>query len=384
MTVHIEWLLPRFAVLKMSKTKKKNHIQVGILIFVIVVLVFFFMIHHSKPNDPDPMPEENPPVEEIAPSEETVPEEEEDPVYNIELVDEGITIYSNNGGYGYNYGPSIIRYEDGTYDAWFASPGNSSTQWDWIRYRHSDDGISWSDAEIVLKPTPGTKDRCSVCDPGVIYFNGYYYLAYTSTEDDFREGYNNSAFAARSANPNGPYEKWNGSGWGGDPEPIILFEGDPEQWGIGEVSFVIYNDDLYIYYTNLGDYGCYTGLYKASLTDDWPLTMVFKGIVNKRELHDSLDVVYDEKLDTFFAFAIKYQMSNVSEVTLYESKDGKNFVEMDSKKKGTERYAHSIGVSKSKEGHINSDDELIIGYAYGEEWGKWSTRIQTIKIVEEK
>ena len=30
--------------------------------------------------------------------------------------------------------------------------------------------------KIVLKPTPGSKDQCSVCDPGVIYFNDYYYL----------------------------------------------------------------------------------------------------------------------------------------------------------------------------------------------------------------
>ena len=134
----------------------------------------------------------------------------------IDTADEGKVIFRSSEGY-YRYGPSIIEYEDGSYDAWFSAPGNSSTQWDWITYRHSDDGENWSKEKTVLKPTAGSADQCSVCDPGVVFFDGYYYLAYTSTDDYRHKGTNNSAFVARSKKPQGPYEKWNGKGWGGKP-----------------------------------------------------------------------------------------------------------------------------------------------------------------------
>ena len=156
--------------------------------------------------------------------------------YEIAINDEGEVIYNPGSSNGYNYGPSIIINDDGSIDAWFSSPGNNGSQWDWIRYRHSEDGVNWSSSEVVLKPTPGSLDSCSVCDPGVIYFNDYYYLAYTGTNDVNRNGYNNSAFVARSENPDGPFEKWNGEGWGGDPVPMIEHTGDPSEWGIGEIN----------------------------------------------------------------------------------------------------------------------------------------------------
>ena len=93
--------------------------------------------------------------------------------YSLEAVDEGEIIFYSSEDY-YRYGPSIMKNTDGSYDAWFSSPGNSGSQWDWIAYRHSDDGINWSNESIVLRPTPGSKDQCSVCDPGLIYFDGYY------------------------------------------------------------------------------------------------------------------------------------------------------------------------------------------------------------------
>ena len=38
------------------------------------------------------------------------------------------------------------------------------------------------------------------------------------------EGLCNQLYVARSKNPNGPFEKWNGNGWGGDPAPIIYYD----------------------------------------------------------------------------------------------------------------------------------------------------------------
>ena len=75
----------------------------------------------------------------------------------------------------------MIRNDDGSVDLWAVSPGNNSTMWEYIVYRHLDNNGNWSKEKTVLKPTANSDDCYSTCDPGVIYFNGYYYLGYTST-----------------------------------------------------------------------------------------------------------------------------------------------------------------------------------------------------------
>lgn len=280
----------------------------------------------------------------------------------------------------YRYGPSIVEYDDGSMDMWISSPGNSATQWDWIRFRHSDDGINWSDESIVLRPTPGSRDQCSVCDPGIIHFGDYYYLAYTGTDDYEMDGFNNNAFVARSVDPEGPYEKWNGSSWGGDPSPIIQYDGVREGWGVGEVSFVIKNEDLYLFYTYADLTGAYTKLCKADLVEDWPLTLRYKDVVLPRINQDSLEVVYDENYDLFFGFAINNKMSEGSSIAIYGSDNGKEFTEIDEAKNYIEDHAHSIGVAKSLEGHADINEPLLVGYAYGPNWGRWNLVMQHIEV----
>ena len=100
---------------------------------------------------------------------------------------------------------------------------------------------------MVLKPTRNTRDQYSICDPGVAFWNGYYYAGYTSTEHS--GGLENHLYVARSKNPDGPWEKWNGAGWGGtEVEPVVEFT-QKGSWGIGEPSFVIKDNTVYLYYT---------------------------------------------------------------------------------------------------------------------------------------
>ena len=181
-------------------------------------------------------------------------------VADLTLIDEGYDIYQlpGNGNGGWRYGPSYIYYGDGRVDAYFASGGDSG-EWDRITHRSStDDGATWGPEKIVVYPTwgpekivvyptPGSMDGHSCCDPDVVYFDGYYYLGYTSTLND--GGYCNNVFVARSKDPDGPFEKWNGSGWGGSPAPIFYFEQSYGYWGIGEPSMIELNGTLYIYYT---------------------------------------------------------------------------------------------------------------------------------------
>lgn len=296
--------------------------------------------------------------------------------YSVKATEDKRVMFYTNRSSAYRYGPSIMRHEDGSMDMWVSSPGNNKTQWDWIRYRHSADGVRWGGEYVVLYPSPGSADQCSVCDPGVIYFNGYYYLAYTSTHDYGRKGTNNSAFVARSKYPGGPYEKWNGSGWGGSPKPFIDYRDDPSGWGIGEVSFVIKDEQLYIYYTYFDTTGGYTNLAISNLDENWPLYLQDKGNVLGRTTQDSIDVVYVEEEDVFLAFSIENRMSDASRLTMYQSKDGAIFNKVGHTKSNINPFAHNMGISKDESGHIRLDDDHIVGYAYGPSWGRWSMVFQ--------
>lgn len=281
---------------------------------------------------------------------------------------------------GYRYGPSIMVYEDGSMDAWFASSGCGGNQWDWITYKHSEDGINWSEEKVVLQPTPNGYDHYSCCDPGVVYFNGYYYLGYTSTVNENQK--DNCVFVARSENPDGPYEKWNGNGWGGDnPMPIVYFDESADIWGSGEPSFVELNGTLYIYYTWQGSAGHMTYVSTADSTDpNWPATMKFQDVAIPNGSNDSIDVKYVEEYGKFIAIATKNRLSPNSYLAFFESNDGIHFTATSLCKKNVYFYCHNSGIAGSPDGHIKTGDKQLVGYAYGQGWGVWNTRFQEIKI----
>lgn len=301
----------------------------------------------------------------------------------LDVWDGGYDIYYPTRS-GYRYGPSIIKYDDGSVDAFFASPGNGSSEWDYIRYRHMSPGGIWSKEEIVLKPTPDSKDHFSVCDPAVFFYDGYYYLAYTST--DSSNQMNNSIFVARSLKPNGPYEKWSGDGWGGDPEPIIYYDLQDDAWGAGEPSFVIKDDVLYVYYSWLPYSEYTTRVMCAPLSENWPQELEYKGISLLREHgEDSFDVVYVETIDKFLAFANINKMTGLSSIGVYQSDDGVVFDLVDKIEDNVKIFTHNLGISKGVDGHVKLGDNLILGYAYSPNqttmsWGRWATRFHNVTL----
>ena len=321
----------------------------------------------------------------------------------LSIPDSGSEIYSPNTSLGldYRYGPSILLNEDGSLDAWFSSPSFNLTEFDWITHRHSNDnGKTWSNEAIVLCPTPNSLDALSVCDPDVFFHDGYYYIGYTSTIDGTYNGLCNSIFLARAENPRGPYEKWNGSGWGGNPAPIIYYDGVSIGWGIGEPSFVIVDDTLYVYCTRDSYSDDYirtksTEVYTVDIRDEnWPDKLKYAGCATIRSDTadtaeegeyiysdcDSWDVAYVEELDTFWAFSIDLRMHEGSKLVMYESKNGKNFEQVEWTKSFLEPYAHNVGISKDYEGHISVEDDLYISYGFGQGWGKWSSKLQKINV----
>ncbi|MBQ9503716.1 MAG: hypothetical protein IJU93_01760 [Lachnospiraceae bacterium] len=327
----------------------------------------------------------------------------------LSIPDSGYEIYSPNTvlGLDYRYGPSILLNDDGSLDAWFSSPSFNPSEFDWITHRHSNDnGKTWSNEAIVLCPTPNSLDALSACDPDVFFHDGYYYIGYTSTIDETFNGLCNSVFLARSQNPRGPYEKWNGSGWGGNPSPIIYYDGVSIGWGIGEPSFVIVDDTLYVYTTKDSYSDDYirtksTEVYTADIrNENWPGRLSYAGCATVRSDTtgdaeyiysdcDSWDVAYIEENNMFLALCTNRRFTDDSCLLYYESRDGINYDRVAELNTNVVCGCHNAGLMSDKNGHIKKEDNIVIGYAYSgsesDEWGIWSTRIAplTIEAVEE-
>lgn len=314
----------------------------------------------------------------VAPDETKVPD--------MKITGDGYDIYqlTKSREYGYRYGCTYLYNDDGSVDAYFACVGANTGEWDWIAYRHSPDGgTSWEDEKIVLTPTQGSMDRFSNCDPGVVYFDGYYYLGYTSTLNN--KGTCNNVFVARSENPDGPFEKWNGEGWGGyEPAPLLYYPENYVSWGIGEPSFVELNGTLYIYYTLIAPSGEYMMVATADATDEnWPATLQYHGVAVEKST-DSLDVKYVEEWGKFIGIATGDRMGPNSWVAVYESNDGYKFELVDVVREDTYAYLHNAGFSSRPNGRIRITEDaerLCVIYAYGEGWGTWNTRIQPVSLV---
>ena len=350
-----------------------------------------------------------------------IPEEDEAPVqteeeevhdeYNSELADKHVRIRLDGSGadifalWGtgrpdYRYGPSMMLCGNGGIDVWFASPGDGKKEYDWITYRHSDDGgETWGREKVVLSPTPGTADYKSVCDPDVFYYDGYYYMGYTATVNE--DGLCNNVFIARSATPDGPFEKWNGSGWGGAPVPIIYFKGVDIGWGVGEPSFVIVDDTIYVYNTldSFSDrYGWVraTEVRTADITDPmWPSGLKYEGISIYRNDatdrsgytyadSDSWDVAYLEESHKFIALTTNRRFKDDSCLLYYESDDGINFERVSEINTDVISGCHNSGLMSDAYGHIKKDDLKLAGYAYSgsgdSKWGIWATRLAKLRI----
>ena len=322
----------------------------------------------------------------------------------------GRTIYTTTGNYKYRYGPSIIINDGGTIDAWFASPGHNGKADEFTWRRTSDGGQTWTAEQTVM--TGGTKpalDWWSVCDPGAACFDGYYYMAYTSTtntsSDGGLQGLENDCFIARSTSPSGPWERWNGSGWGGNAQPIIEYmdgseynDGPAGAWGIGEPSIVVKDDTIYLYYTYDAGGTPLTQVATAQRSNaNWPGSLTFHGTaVDKAWLaahegisttsnpgllgsYDSCDVKYVEDYDLFYAFHTSWRITAQSRLSVWTSVDGLTFEYLGDVTGEVIKYAHNMGVSGDGLGHVNLSRTQYVSYAYSpadatdRAHGAWST-----------
>ncbi|HEX7663842.1 MAG TPA: discoidin domain-containing protein [Polyangiaceae bacterium] len=284
----------------------------------------------------------------------------------------------------YHYGPSILVESDGTIRMYTCSPGTNGA-WDYIRYHQSNDGgHTWSADSVVLEPTAGSVDAYSTCDPGVVKVGAYYYVGYTSTTNS--AGTQNDVFIARSTSPTGPFDKWNGTGWGGNPTALITYPGASTYYGYGEPSlvlqgkklFVYYSDDQAVQYTNVATVDDAT-------VDDWPKHLVDHGhaIERTRAGQDSADVKFDDALNAFVAVTTMDRFGPNATIAAYQSTDGLTFTPIPYVGARAQTGAHNVGISGDVTGHITKSIPLFVGYAYQPPpngWGNWPTFVDPITI----
>ena len=320
---------------------------------------------------------------------------------SVPVAGDGLTIYTSGGNYQYRYGPSIVMHDSGTIDVWFAAPGHNGKADEFTWRQTSNGGQTWTTEQTVL--TGGTKgqdlDWWSVCDPGAAYFDGYYYMAYTSTtntsSDGGLQGLENDCFIARSTSPSGPWSKWNGSGWGGHPQPIIEYTGTAGKWGLGEPSIVVKDDTVYLYYTWDEGVTAVTKVATAQRSNpNWPGSLTHHGIaVDKAWLaehdgvtgtalagsYDSCDVKYVEDYDLFYAFHTSWRITANSRLSVWTSTDGLTFEYLGDVTGTVIKYAHNMGVSGDGLGHVNLSKTQYVSYAYSpanatdRAHGNWNT-----------
>ena len=294
--------------------------------------------------------------------------------------------------YGDRYsGKTCTAYQNGNNTSgtylMLTQEAGSTTYWDAPTYQRSTDGgRTWSKEVTALMPTQGSRDELSACDPGLFRFGGYYYLGYTSTENT--AGIDNHLYLARSTSPTGPWEKWNGSGWGGrKPQPIVEYTGSHTAWGCGEPSFVVMDSTVYVYYT--WDTGVVTTrLSKASLTDEnWPAQLKYVRTVITKSLYaasDHSDVKYCDDIKQFIAVHTSNRMTETAYINVRISSDGVSFRNIGKLSGTTQAGLHNCGISGDERGHMQLSRPQFIAYAYGiGTWGQWNTTLQPLKFNEE-
>jgi hypothetical protein len=296
-------------------------------------------------------------------------------------------IDSSDNNYNYAYAPSII-YNQGTFHMFYCSSGANGA-WDYIRYVWSNTGRVWSSPRIVLSVSDFQSERAA-CDPSVIYYDAgdgpYYYMFYSGNAINVQT----AMFVARSSNIEGPYFKYTRRGtWevnASDPKIIIAPRHpvpDGASWyGAGQQTVVEKNGTLYSWY--LDDTAGYPQnqvrrIYMTATTDptSWP-TSTQTNILGPAD-HSS-DVKYDPRIGKFVMFAVYPPHAPNATLLRRFSTDGKNW-------SGPETlcdvqcfpdYAHNVGVSGDRSGHLREDRALVVygapfdlNPAYGDSWGRW-------------
>lgn len=287
-------------------------------------------------------------------------------------------------GYRYAYAPSIVR-EGETIHLFYCSlgvvtgkEGNSHGSGDGVRYARSNDGgETWSAPRVVVKATfhDAKVDR-HACDPSVVFFNGAYYLYYSSAFVN-RRGLNQTTIqVARSPAIGGPYLTFTERGTWEDtpinPARIIepLRERSPSampSYGAGQSTLVMKDDLLHMWYTDdstedggQGDSRWAKVQVRYTRSRDG-LNWSPPSVVSADPVAGSIDIKYDPGSDQFvMAWVLNH--SRCARVLASISDDGIRWGPTQTvlPPAATPRYANNLGLLGDRNGWLTEGSFLVL------------------------
>ena len=302
------------------------------------------------------------------------------PLPKAEAVDLNVPfrmIDSAKYGIYYAYAPAIIQ-ENGLYHMFYCSIGDNGA-WDYIRYSSSNDGVNWSDPVIKLtaKPKPGARD-IAACDPSIIYWQGYYYLFYSS----YANFTQTNVQVARSATIDGIYATYTDSGqWvvnptDDDPPAIVIKPrklGTEQEigYGAGQTSMVVLNNKIWMFYsdTSLAPvYGSPNAQVFMMQSDNpvvWDISTAQQLQADQVPINSN-EVKYDDARGRFFMYRIDGSNQNGYGigwgVSAGESTDGIHW-KFSSQLLTLGNFIHNSGMASDKFGHMLPGDRVLFGFA---------------------
>ena len=235
-----------------------------------------------------------------------------------------------NTNYEYGYGPSIIK-EAGTYHVFFCSPGGANsftsptTPQSYIRYTSSTDLKTWSVPIVKIRyggTVSTTKRDLTACDPSVVFYNGFYYMFYSSAYAYGTNLYHSNLQVARSATISGNFLTYTDRGtWEQDPaDPKIIIDAfsksTTRKYGAGQPTAIVKDGKIWLWYTDDTDATNARATYFLQSTDPtkWSTTTssfikenngTKLGFPATNELNFSTEVKYDPDAGHFVMFLIR-------------------------------------------------------------------------------
>jgi hypothetical protein len=292
-----------------------------------------------------------------------------------------------NSGSTYAYAPAII-VKDGTYHVFYCSKAMLIPTWDAIRYTTSTDSKTWSTPQIMVLPSWDNGMDMAACDPSLVYYQGFYYLYYSSAMTTAPNVFQTIVRVARSVNIDGPYLTYTQRGtWEpGPPDPQIIISPmqihttNPPGYGAGQTSVVVQNGKLLMWYTDDslfvdGQPNLQTFMLESSDPVTWvPDTSCATDLVNQ----PSIDVKYDPSHSQFVMVKVENEFQSDAYLGFAVSADGMHWSSPQTVISPSEfpLYTHDAGMAGDETGNIVSLHTLVgFGAPYGlanvNNWGQW-------------
>ncbi len=239
------------------------------------------------------------------------------------------------------------------------------------------DGTGWSAENILLAPTAGSLDAGGVCDPSLARIGNWYYLAYTGTSTTGQR----QVFVARSSLPYYPFDKWNGTGWGGN-SPAPIGQLPPAAGGqAGGPSLIVKNNTAYLYSNVRLGTGTYqtrlntANLGASSTYDTWPQRLQLQpgAAIEHPGLYSGTDCVgnhwwadtdiaYDDTTGRFLALTSDQATFRYFALQAYESTDGSSFTKTTITRGDQQHGARTPALLTDQTGHIPAGGSTAIAY----------------------